>query len=388
MSAFVDEILAYVGLGDEDSARLRELAPVLGPHFPAIAEEFYEVAAAHTDTASAFSGTEQIARLRVMLIDWMRSGLLGPYDDAFHARRSQIGKRHVQIGLAQQYMFTAMNVIRSAYISRIAVLFPASRAFPYIRSVDKLLDIELAMMLGHYQLASEAKIVHRERQQQSDQLAAIQTLSSGLAHEIRNPLNSAKLQLELLQRRLRRHADDPRLMEPTELAHQEIERLSHLVNDFLAFAQPPSLQLAEHDLVVVAHHVVERERPFAVSRGVTIELIVEEPTIHACIDATKVDQILQNLVRNAIEAAPKGGQVQLRITGDRDRIHVRIDDNGSGIPDRVRARMYEPFFSTKESGTGLGMSIVHSFVLMHGGTIELASTPTGTRFDVALPRGL
>ena len=171
----------------------------------------------------------------------MSTGLLGPYDEAFYVKRSRIGQRHVEVGLAQHYMFTAMNAIREEYGDRITALYEPGEARLVITSIDKLLDVELALMLRHYQLDSEAKLVERERQIQSDRVLAIQTLSAGLAHEIRNPLNSAKLQLELLERRLKRGADDPKLLEPVELAHQEIERLTRLLNEFLAFARPPDL---------------------------------------------------------------------------------------------------------------------------------------------------
>ena len=104
------------------------------------------------------------------------------------------------------------------------------------------------------------------------------------------------------------------------------------------------------------------------------------------VDAAKLHQVVLNLVRNAIEAVSAGGHVTLELTADATRIQLRVQDDGTGIPDEVKARIYEPFFSTKESGTGLGMSIVHSLVSLHDGTIDLDSGPSGTRFDVTLPR--
>ncbi|MBS1118203.1 MAG: Sensor protein of zinc sigma-54-dependent two-component system [Deltaproteobacteria bacterium] len=381
----MDELLAYVELGDEDTARLREVHAILSPQFPAMANEFYTKILGHPGASSVLSGSDREKLCRT-LTEWMSSGLLGPYDEAFYDKRSLIGRRHVEIGLAQHYMLVAMNVIRAGYVSRIFQLAPAGQVLPFITAVHKLLDVELAMVLHHYQLASERKLVERERRHQRDQLAAMQTLSSGLAHGIRNPLNSAKLQLELLERRLRKHAEDPRLTDPTELAHHEIGRLAALVNDFLAFAQPPSMHFEDQDLVVVVRHALELERPIAHKRDIHLELVAEREPIHARVDSTKLHQIIHNLVRNAIEAVAAGGHVELTMFQEGDRVHVVVADDGPGMPDHVRARIYEPFFSTKESGTGLGMSIVHSLVTMHGGTIGLTSSPSGTRFDVALPR--
>jgi signal transduction histidine kinase len=96
--------------------------------------------------------------------------------------------------------------------------------------------------------------------------------------------------------------------------------------------------------------------------------------------------VVSNLVRNGIEAVNVGGRVWVALIPGVEQFVIRVGDTGSGIPEEVRARIYEPFFSTKESGTGLGMSIVHSLVALHGGTIDIDTGLQGTRFDVAIPR--
>src|SRR6185436_4609234 len=102
------------------------------------------------------------------------------------------GRRHVQIGLAPQYMFASMNVVRTAYHDFVIAALSDADAQAAMRSVHKLLDIELAIMLHHYQLDSEERLVARERRSQTEKLVAMQTMSAGLAHEVRNPLNAAK----------------------------------------------------------------------------------------------------------------------------------------------------------------------------------------------------
>jgi len=384
----LEQLIAYVGLDDTDRGRLLALHDKLQPHFAAIAERFYEAVWANPGAASVLQGPEQIERLRCTLIDWMSTGLLGPYDAKFEAKRSRIGRVHVRIGLAQQYMFTATNVVRAAYLDRIAELYAADEAILVVRSVDKLLDIELALMLRHYQLDSEERLVSRERQQQSDRLSALQTMSAGLAHEVRNPLNAAKLQLELLERRLRRqHDDDPKVVEPVGLARDEIQRLTELLNEFLSFARPPDLHTEEHDVVAIARHVIELERPLAQRIGTALALDSSADTALAPVDPGKLHQVVQNLVRNGIEAAGANGHVSVAVALENDHaLHIRIADDGPGIPDDVRPRIYEPFFSTKEGGTGMGMSIVHNFVAMHGGRIDIATSSHGTLIDVAIPR--
>jgi signal transduction histidine kinase len=381
----LDQLLAYVKFDAADRDRLLALHPRLAPEFPAIAERFYEAVWADPEAAAVLSGPEQVERLRLTLIDWMSTGLLGPYDLEFNERRSRIGRVHVRIGLAQQFMFTALSVVRTAYLDHVRRLYSAVEALDVIRAVDKLFDLELALMLRHYQLDSEEKLVARERSIQSDRLNALQTMSAGLAHEVRNPLNAAKLQLELLERRVRRKDDDPKIIEPIQLAHHEIQRLTEMLNDFLEFARPPELHLVEHDALAVIRDVVDIERAYAETRHVTLALELGLDTARLPVDPGKLHQVIQNLVRNAIEAAPRDGHVGLAVEFVERSLHIRVSDDGPGMTDDVRTRMFEPFFSTKESGTGMGMSIVHTFVAMHDGRIEIITGPAGTTIDVALP---
>jgi signal transduction histidine kinase len=384
---FLEEILRYVGLTDDDRARLVALHPRLAPQFGAIAHRFYEAVLRNANSAAVMTGPAQVERLRVSLIDWMSTGLLGPYDERFYEKRTRIGRRHVAIGLASQYMLTAMSVVRVAYQDRIAELYPADEALAVMRSVHKLLDCELAIMVQHYELDTQEKLVARERRAQADRILAMQTMSAGLAHEVRNPLNAAKLQLELLERRLHRGSDDPRLTEPTELAQKEIERLTALLNEFLVFARPPALHAQEHDIVAIVRQVVDLERLAAEQRDATLVLDAEPAQLPAHVDAAKLHQLVLNLVRNACEAVTTGGNVVVSVRAPDDaHCLIRVADDGPGIPEHVRPRIYEPFFSTKEGGTGLGMSIVHSLVSLHGGVIDLQTGTAGTTFEVLIPR--
>ena len=319
----------------------------------------------------------------------MESGLRGPYDDAFYQRRSRIGRRHVQIGLAQHYMLTAMNVLRNDYIEALAVYGGADAAgaglSEQIKSVNRLFDIELAIMLRHYQVHSEEQLLAQERRRQNEKVAAMQALTAGLAHEVRNPLNSAKLQLSLLQRRLAKLGVDRSLQEPAKLVHDEIDRLTALLNDFLAFARPPRLDTQEQDLRVLLGHVVELERPGALARQVELVIVPCATPMLARIDGPKLHQVVFNLVRNALEAVNPGGRVELALRASSKHVIIEVKDNGHGITPEVLQRIYEPFFSTKPEGTGIGMAIVQNLVQLHGGTLEVETSPRGTVFKVLLP---
>ena len=382
---FLEELFAFIGFDDDDRARLAALHPRLAPSFEAITTQFYDAVFASPRAAAVLSTPDQIDRLRASMIDWMSSGLLGPHDERFYRKRSRIGRRHVEVGLGSQYMFTGMTVLRLAYADRVAAAYPRDEVFAVMRSVHKLLDCELAIMVQHYELDTEDKLVARERRVHDERIAAMQTMTAGLAHEIRNPLNAAKLQLELLERRLHRAAVDARMMEPTAQAKNEIERLTTLLNDFLVFARPPALHAQERDVVAIVRQVVDVESA-ATTHSVTLALDAEPAEVVAEVDVAKLHQLVKNLVRNACEAVAPDGHVRVAVRGDEARCVIRVVDDGPGIADDVKPRIYEPFFSTKEGGTGLGMSIVHSLVALHGGSIDLATGPRGTTFEVVLPR--
>jgi signal transduction histidine kinase len=378
-----EEVLLDVELGDDDHARLAELHTKLAPQLVEIAQRFVDRVAARRDAARPTSA-KQTRRLRSMLVEWMTSGLAGPHDEHFCERGFSLGSWHTAAGLSQRHAIAAINVVRSEYHDRIEQLYEPREARLVAKSVDKLLDVELASMVPD-RLDPDAEKVARERGAQSERIAAMQTLSTGLAHEVRNPLNSARLQLELLERRLRRAAADPRLIEPIEQVSHEFERLTRMLNEFLAFARPAQLALADHDVSGILRDVVAAQRPFATTRRAALELAGLD-SLRARIDAEKIRLISQHLVRNALEAVAPGGRVVVTVEADDEHVRLAVEDDGPGIPAAIQRRIYEPFFTTKETGTGLGLSIVHGLVAAHGGTNTFESSPQRTRFDVLLPR--
>ena len=227
----------------------------------------------------------------------------------------------------------------------------------------------------------------QQRVLQNERMALLGTFASGLAHEVRNPLNSIALQLSLLERRIA--GVEPRLMEQlSELVgviREEIRRLDALVGDFLFFSRTSRIQLQATDLDALVDEVTRLLRPEARSAGVTLRrqrIGAPVPSLEA--DPEKLKQVVINLVRNAIEAMPDGGAVSLE-SGQRDgHALVVVRDNGPGLPDRVD--IFQLFVTTKPKGTGLGLSIAQQIVLAHGGEIKAASEPgKGATFEVSLP---
>ncbi len=221
----------------------------------------------------------------------------------------------------------------------------------------------------------------------TEKLAAVGTLSAGLAHEIRNPLNAAGLQLRLLNRRLDAAEAGSNLKEPVSLVQAELGRLSRLVGEFLQFARPTGLVRSRVDVADLARAVVELEAPAAMEKGARITARL--PSAPALVegDAEKLRQVVLNLIRNAVEASGKDGRVEVGVEPWAEGFLVQVSDDGPGIPEEDLPRIFEPFYSTKPGGTGLGMSIVHSLVTLHGGDVSVDSRQGGgTRVTVSLPK--
>ncbi|MDC0678179.1 protoglobin domain-containing protein [Sorangium atrum] len=226
------------------------------------------------------------------------------------------------------------------------------------------------------------------RVRQSEKLAAVGTLAAGLAHEIRNPLNGAQLHVTFLERGLARAGlKDPDTQEAIHVVRDEIRRLSALVSEFLDFARPQPLYLRPTPVVPLCERAA---RVAASSDGAGAQAVVKvdlpSTDVVLDLDPAKIEQVLLNLLRNAIEAADAagGGTVTLRARRQPRHAVLEVEDDGPGIasPD---APIFDPFFSTKPNGTGLGLAIAHRIVTDHEGTIEFQSRPGKTLFRVTLP---
>jgi signal transduction histidine kinase/DNA-binding response OmpR family regulator len=222
------------------------------------------------------------------------------------------------------------------------------------------------------------------RMMRSERLAAVGTMAAGLAHEVRNPLNSASLQLTLLERRLGRGEGADQILPVAHIIKGEIDRLDRLVRDFLAFSQPRPLEAVAIPVLPLVEGVIELIRPVAQGAGVTLVVEVEAGTPSIAGDVERLKQVLHNLTRNALEAMhERGGRLTLRAHSDGDTVEIDVEDDGPGFSEDLP--IFDAFFTTKEQGTGLGLSLVHRIVTDHGGTIRVQSRPGRTCFTLRLP---
>jgi two-component system, NtrC family, sensor histidine kinase HydH len=259
---------------------------------------------------------------------------------------------------------------------------------------ELLVTVEQAMR--QVRLHVEKRDLSR-RAQMAEKLAAVGTMTAGLSHEIRNPLNAAALQLSVLERRIQRLPRDvqPPLLEPLTLVRDEIRRLDHILEDFLQFARPREFAAKPVDVGALVNRVLDLLGAQAERRDVRLERDLD-PVPPVAGDEERLRQVLVNFGLNALEAVRDGGLVRVSCResspasgrpDDPRQVSILIDDDGPGVPAESRDRIFEPFFTTKAKGSGLGLSIVHAIVTQHGGKITVSESPEGgARFSLELPQ--
>jgi len=228
-----------------------------------------------------------------------------------------------------------------------------------------------------------------KRAADAEALSAMGTLALNLAHEIRNPLNAAKLQLHLLARdvgKLEGEETRTALLRRSEIVGDEIARLNRLLTEFLELARPRGIAREPVHFGELVDSVLSLEREAAEARGVRIVRDVAAGAT-ALGDGEKLRQVVLNLVVNALEAMKDGGVLTVRAAPTPDGMVMSIEDTGPGIDSAVLGQVFDPFFTTKEAGTGLGLSIVRKIIDQHRGDVRLETVAgKGTTVRVWLPK--
>jgi len=365
---FFEEVTNYVAFTSRDSARLREFLPIAAPHFQRISEHFYEKILSHPQAHEAITGgTEQVERLKRTLVEWMRSGLAGPHDEEFCKRRARIGHIHVRIGLPQRYMVTAMNVMRLDFRDVVNAELgdrPRAELDGLLDSLDRLFDLELAIMLETYKLEAEDRLRRRER------LATIGQLAASIGHDLRNPLSVIESSLYILRRRLR---DDSRASKHIDKIANQIDECDAIITHLLDMARnqsPRRERVVAAELIDSAIELARVPDDFTIEREGFADLVL-------WVDAALIKQAIVNLLINAVQAQRAGGHISLRASVSGDDVTIAVMDAGPGFDPDTLPLIFEPLVTTKTSGTGLGLALVKSVMERHGGHVSADNRATG-----------
>jgi PAS domain S-box-containing protein len=233
-----------------------------------------------------------------------------------------------------------------------------------------------------------AKKSEELRNRRLESLASLTNLAATVAHEIKNPLGSISIYVQLVRKSLVQHgcADDAQLRKYLGIVDEEIERLNKIVVDFLFAVRPLKFEFAPLDINTLLRALAEflSEELSRTHIAMTLDLCDNVPLIQG--DERFLRQMLINLVKNAMAAMPDGGSIHMSTKCADDNIHISVDDTGVGIPEDMIHKIFEPYFTTKVDGTGLGLTMAYKVVKEHGGDIRVQSeSGKGTCFTITLP---
>jgi signal transduction histidine kinase len=220
--------------------------------------------------------------------------------------------------------------------------------------------------------------------QTADRMAALSRVSSGVAHEVKNPLNAMLLHVEVARAKLARGDTD--VTPQMEIISSEILRLDRVVKTFLDFTRPVELKLAILPLADLMNEIVELARPQADASRIRVAVAQEAEGVEIQVDRDLMKQAVLNVVVNAMQAMPEGGELKFEARASDDTAEMRISDTGRGIPEELREKIFRLYFTTKKDGSGIGLPMTFRIVQLHDGTIDFSSEPgKGTTFFIRLP---
>jgi signal transduction histidine kinase len=225
------------------------------------------------------------------------------------------------------------------------------------------------------------KMQEMERQlHQAERLSAMGRLAAGVAHEIRNPLNA----ISMASQRLERDNID-RL---TAVIRDEIRRLNRIIEDFISFAKTRKMEFSHHDIMDLLQEIVLLTEEELESEGVMIKILRNDSPLMISMDFDKLKQAIFNILRNAMESISNGGSIDLSAEPKgKDWISIKISDTGSGLTPEEIEKIFNPDYTTKDKGLGLGLTLAHEIIKGHGGDIQVRSQPgQGTTFEILLPK--
>jgi signal transduction histidine kinase len=378
---FLTELTDYMGFTDEHARTLRELQPYLEPGFSHVVESFYDAIVQSPRAMAVFTGgAAQIERQKGFLRSWLEGLVSGTYDVDYVKMRERIGRTHVRIRLDQRYMFSAMNLVRQGLHDQLeASNFPHERRHFAHEALDKICDFELAIMLQTYSEDFTSRMRDKER------LATLGQLAGFIGHELRNPLAVMETSLHLLKKRM--PIGDEHANRHLRRLIEQVAVSSGIISDLLELARDRPITRAPVDLKALTHAVIH---DLPAKEGTHIDVAMPGDLPRAWLDEKQVRHLLTNLLTNACQAlAQREGEHRVLVSAQRegDTLLLVVDDNGPGIPEELRYRLFEPLATTRAKGLGLGLALCRRIAEKHSGDIRALKSPLGgARFEARFPQ--
>jgi len=254
----------------------------------------------------------------------------------------------------------------------------------FCQTLNDIEDQEIGFVLQIRDVTN--RVLIEERMRRMERYMGLGSLAAGLHHEIKNPLTALSLHIQLLEEELESFETNAEIRQLLGVITTEITRVGGVLEGFRDFAAIGQLCPAPVKLMDLVRRQVDLITPQANQAKIHVNLARETEQLPIVLaDEGRLEQVLLNLLVNAIESMPNGGQLSITMHADAEHASVEITDTGSGIPEDLRDKIFDPYFTTKSTGTGLGLALCDKIIRQHNGNLEFHSTPEGTTFQVVLP---
>jgi signal transduction histidine kinase len=254
--------------------------------------------------------------------------------------------------------------------------------------MDQLKNVNKELSLINSELVQKNEQLNDAQEQlvRTEKLAAVGTLASGVSHELRNPLSAIKNAVFLLKRRLSREMMpdiDEKAIQFLEIMDKEIDRCSKIINDLLGFTRVTKPTRLSSDINVVVSEAISRVE---IPKYIKLSKNMQTNLPMIMIDANQIDQVLINLIENACQAITDNGELIISTKVSKSFIEIEVCDSGCGIPQKEIKKIFDPLFTTKPSGTGIGLAVCYGIIQKHNGIIDVKSQEgIGTKMFIKLP---
>jgi len=402
-AAVWEDCKRFLDFGPADMQRLTTLLPHYEGGIASLVDRFYEHLLSFEKTREVLARADIAGRLRGAQHRYLESLFASDFGPSYLQDRLRIGLVHERIGLAPRWYLGAYWVYVRELLPKL-IPDPDGEHAARVLSLLKILLLDMMLVTESY--VGRTLAIVREQNERLEQivaertrqltkwerLAAVGSMAAKVAHEIRNPLSSVTLNVELLTDEVAgyQECDTREAVELLASIQNEVDRLRRLVDEYMTFARMPLTNLERVDVRDLVTQIAKFAAAELAQNRIEIEIAPAGASPELLLDRDQVRQVLLNLLRNSQEAMPGGGKITIRIDEDADGgVEIGVLDTGVGIDPANLERVFDPFYSTKDMGTGLGLAFVQQVMSEHGGRVTCTSQPSrGAAFRLIFPERL
>ena len=381
--------LRFLGLDEEDAARLRGIHEMAEAQADKIIDKLYNHILSFEETRAFFPTPEILARVKSYQRRYFVELTTGATDEAYFENRLRVGDSHQRIELLPQWYLGLYSRYFEIIVEVLRENLGPEKALEVIPSLTKQMFLDIGLAMDAYiqggfvdKLRAERNVSEdlREELARKEKLAILGQLAGGVGHELRNPM--AAMQTSLYFLRIAIESDNPKIQRHLQLLEQELTNADEIITNLLDFSRVRQPERTRVSAAALVNEVLDRYD------WRHVELKRELDDVYASVDSGQIKQVVGNLVTNSIQAMPQGGTLTVKTFQTGESVVITVADTGSGMTPEVLRKIFQPLFTTKAKGIGLGLAVCESLVHRNRGTISAVSSPAqGTTFTIELPAG-